>query len=373
MVDDAPSRSPFENLIRMPQAVMDIFHDHGHDTHRPAALLGVFTLAVLLLWKPLGGNKLKAIPAVLVAVVASVLIAEVFALRIQRVEFESLGEGITFFDYNLESLWKNLCDTQIWQLAFTVAIVASSESLLTASAADQLHTGPRTAYNRELAAQGVGNVCCGLLGALPMASVIVRSSANINAGARSRWSTVLHGVWMLLFAVCLPGLLRIIPTATLAAVLVLTGIKLVQRKAIQDLYRENQSEGLICMITALAVVMFGLLEGVIIGVALSVVKLIRAFTRLRITLKDDPIFGRTKMILEGSATFVRLPKLAGYLDELQPGSTVHVDLKGLSYNRPCLLGAADELGKAAFSHGWNAHLGLGHAAGTILSRSSASA
>jgi MFS superfamily sulfate permease-like transporter/carbonic anhydrase len=335
-VDDAPSRVPVMNLIGIPNAVVDAFDGHpGHPGHRPAALVGLLTLAVLLLWKPLAPKRLKAVPAVLVAVVAATLVTSLLGLPIQRVEFDSLLSGVKLFDFS--AIPGLLADSTIWQLAVTLAIVASAETLLTAAAVDGMHTGPRTRYDRELTAQGVGNALCGLLGALPMASVIVRSSANVQAGAKTRWAAVFHGVWMLAFVLLLPGLLRLIPTAALAAVLVLTGIKLIQFRAIRELWKESRTEGMICIAVALTVVGFDLLAGVMLGVGLSVVKLVYTFSRLRIRRRGDPASGRMTLVLEGSATFLRLPKLASVLETLPPGITLHVDLKGLSYiDHACL-------------------------------------
>ncbi len=335
-VDDAPSRSPLMNLAGIPEAFWDILDGHdGHPGHFSAALVGLLTLAVLLLWKPLAPKKAKAIPAVLVAVVVATTVTNVLDLSIQRVEFDSLLSGVKLFDFT--AIPGLLGDLTIWQLAVTVAIVASAETLLTAAAVDGMHTGPRTRYDRELTAQGIGNAFCGLLGALPMASVIVRSSANVQAGAKSRWSAVLHGVWMLAFVLLLPGLLRLIPTAALAAILVLTGIKLIQFRAIQKLWKESRTEGVICIAVALTVVGFDLLAGVVLGVALSVAKLVYTFSRLRIRRRGDLASGRITLVLEGSATFLRLPKLASALDALPQGITLHVDLKGLSYiDHACL-------------------------------------
>ncbi|MBY0524436.1 MAG: hypothetical protein K2R98_13605 [Gemmataceae bacterium] len=335
-VDDTPSRSPLMNLVNIPQAVVDVFDGHpGHPGHLPAALIGILTLVVLLLWKPLAPNKLKAIPSVLLAVIVATVAVSVFDLPIQRVEFDSLASGLKLLD--VTTLTGLLGDPMVWRLAVTVAIVASAETLLTAAAVDQMHTGPRTRYDRELTAQGIGNALCGLLGALPMASVIVRSSTNVQAGAKTRWATVLHGVWMLAFVLLLPGLLRLIPTAALAAILVLTGIKLIQFRAIRELGKQSRGEGTICVAVALAVVGVDLLAGVMLGVALSLVKLLYTFSRLRIRRRGDPASGRMTLVLEGSATFLRLPRLAAVLESLPPSITLHVDLKGLSYiDHACL-------------------------------------
>jgi len=120
-------------------------------------------------------------------------------------------------------------------LTLVIAVVASAETLLCATAVDQMHQGPRTRYDKELAAQGVGNMICGFLGALPMTGVIVRSSANVQSGAMTRLSAILHGVWLLVFVVLLAFLLRLIPISALAAILVYTGYKLVNPKSIKDL------------------------------------------------------------------------------------------------------------------------------------------
>jgi Sulfate permease and related transporters (MFS superfamily) len=108
--------------------------------------------------------------------------------------------------------------------ALGMAFVASAETLLSAAAVDRIHNGQRTNFDQELSAQGIGNFLCGIVGALPMTGVIVRSSANVQAGAKTRASAVLHGLWLLAFVVALPSVLRMVPTASLAGVLVLTGL-----------------------------------------------------------------------------------------------------------------------------------------------------
>ena len=134
-----------------------------------------------------------------------------------------------------------------------------------------------------------------------------------------------------------PGLLRLIPTAALAALLVLTGIRLVEAHAVRALWRESRAEGAICVATAATVVGVNLLAGVLLGVGLAVVKLIHTFSRLRVRRRGDPASGRLTLVLEGSATFIRLPKLAAALEKVPPGVILHVDLMGLSYiDHACL-------------------------------------
>lgn len=335
-VDDLPARSALVNYLGMPRAVLDIFAGHpGHEGHLPAALIGVLTLSVLLLWKRVVPKTLHAIPSVLAAVVIATAAATLLNLPIQRVEFDSFAAGVDLIDFY--SLPVMLSDPMVWQMAFTIAMLASAESLLTAAAVDGMHTGARTRYDRELAAQGLGNALCGMIGALPMAGVIVRTSANLEAGAKSRWSAALHGVWMLAFVLLAPGLLRLIPIAALAATLVLTGFRLMQFPAIRALWRESRGEGVICVAVAFTVVAIDLLSGVMFGVALSIAKLVHTFSLLRIDYRGDASNGQVTMVLEGSATFIRLPKLATALEDIPPGTTLHIDLKGLSYiDHTCL-------------------------------------
>lgn len=335
-LDDEPARSPLANLFGMPRAIVDIFDGHpGHPGNLPAALVGFLTLAILLLWKRLVPKKLKAIPSVLAAVVVATATASFLDLPIQKVEFHSLVKGVSWID---PLTWSaKLMDSAIWQFAFIVAFLGSAESLLTAAAIDGMHSGARTRYDRELAAQGVGNVLCGLIGALPMAGVIVRTSANLEAGAKSRWATIFHGIWMCAFVLLMPGLLRLIPVAALAAILVLTGFRLLQLPAIKRLWNESRSEAVICIAVAISVVAVNLLSGVLIGVGLSLAKLIYTFSRLRVIRRDGEATGQTTLILEGSATFLRLPKLAQALEVIPRGTVLQVDFKGLSYiDHACL-------------------------------------
>src|SRR5262249_20063318 len=162
----------------------------------------------------------------------------------------------------------------------------------------------RTDYDRELAAQGVGNVLCGLLGALPLTGVIVRSAANVEAGARTRWSAVFHGAWLLLLVALAPAVLRLVPTASLAAVLVYTGPKLARPRAVRELAAFGRGEVVIFLATVATIVGFDLLTGVLVGVGLSAAKLLYQFSHLKVRLEQDGQRGRAVLRLEGAATFL---------------------------------------------------------------------
>jgi len=171
-----------------------------------------------------------------------------------------------------------------------------------------------------------------------MTGVIVRSSANIQAGAQSRLSAVLHGVWLLVFASGLAFLLRLIPTSSLAAMLVYTGYKLVNTKSLVELRKYGWGEVAIYAATVVMIVFTDLLTGVLTGVGLSAAKLLYTFSHLKLRL-DLSSNGteRALLELEGAATFLRLPQLAGALEQVPPGAELHVDFQHLNYiDHACL-------------------------------------
>jgi MFS superfamily sulfate permease-like transporter len=305
----------------------------GAGKHRSAFLLGVATIAIIVGWKWLTPKKWQLLPGTLLAVVVATVTAQFLALDVQRVELPASLFSAVQYPTDASMFLRG----EVWMLAVTVALIASAETLLCAAAVDTMQTGQRTDYNRELSAQGVGNALCGLLGALPMTGVIVRSSANIEAGARTRLSAILHGLWLVLFVVALPWVLTMIPTAALAAILVYTGFKLVDFKAMKGLAKVSRSELLIFLATLAGVLAMDLLKGVLLGVALAAVKLLYTFSHLSIRVDDRPDGNRTVLHLEGAATFIRLPQLAATLESVRPETELHVHLEELSYiDHACL-------------------------------------
>ena len=246
-------------------------------------------------------------------------------LNVTRVEVpQNIAAAITLPGAEMFAQWLN---PTVLTAALAIAFIASAETLLSAAAVDRMHDGVRTNYNKELRAQGIGNLLCGAAGALPMTGVIVRSSANVQAGAQTRLSTMLHGIWILSFVALLPWLLREIPMAALGAVLVVTGARLVNVSHAKHLLRDH---GLlpvvIWAVTLVLVVAEDLLTGVLVGIALSLLELIPYVRRLRLTVDEsDDEHGRT-IGLTGAATFVALPKLAGRLEAVPGGAPVRLDL-----------------------------------------------
>ena len=204
MLDDGPQGDGLSNLLSIPAAIIGIFTTDGpagDGTHQLAALIGVVTILALVMWAKFRPSSLRVVPAPLLAVI--------------------IGSGFAFFmgfDVRMVSVPDNLLDSATWLSpasfrlvtepgfvieAIGIAVIASAETLLCATAVDKMHKGPRADYDKELRAQGIGNAICGVIGALPMTGVIVRSSANVDAGGKTRLSAILHGVWLLAFVVFL--------------------------------------------------------------------------------------------------------------------------------------------------------------------------
>ncbi len=303
--------------------------------HSWAAAIGLLTIIIILAWQGLAPKRFKIIPGPLLGVVVATTLAAVLALPVLYVTIPSdLFRDLHVFHF---SAFSNTPWAAVIQSAFVIAVVASAETLLCAAAVDQLHTGPRTRYDKELAAQGVGNMVCGFLGALPMTGVIVRSSANLQAGGRTRWSAVMHGLWLLVFVSWLTWLLRYIPTSSLAAILVYTGYKLIDIKAIKKLAHYGKAEVGIYFATLVTIVGWDLLTGVIVGVVLSGVRLLHTFSRLEAELELDDDQQTATLRLRGAATFVGLPKLAKAIEQVPNVTELHVDISQLQYiDHACL-------------------------------------
>jgi MFS superfamily sulfate permease-like transporter len=200
-----------------------------------------------------------------------------------------------------------------------------------------MHTGARTDYDKELRAQGVGNMLCGVLGALPMTGVIVRSAANVEAGARSRLSAIMHGGWLLLAVVAFPFVLNQIPTSVLAAILVYTGYKLVNVAQIRKIAEFGKQELIIYFATLIGVVAIDLLTGVIVGFVLATAKLVYTFSHLEIRRGHDTTANRIDLWMTGSATFFSIPQLGQALESSPFGSEVHLHVEKLDYiDHACL-------------------------------------
>ncbi|GGP32826.1 sulfate transporter [Streptomyces melanogenes] len=311
-----------------------------------ALAVGAGTIAVMAGWKRLPA-RCQLLPGALAAVGGATALTIVLGLPVARVRVSGLASAV---QPPGSSEFAKLADTGLLATVLAFALIASAESLFSAAAVDRLHTGPRTDYDKELIAQGMGNTVCGLLGALPMTAVIVRSAANVQAGARTKASRVLHGVWLLLFAALLPGALTYVPTAALAGVLVHAGFKLLPVKGMLTLWSSHRGEAVVLAATALAILFTNMFEGVLIGLLLAVVKAAWETSHVHIEVTDDGE-GLVSAHVIGKATFLRLPRILETLEKLPKDRAVHLHLAGLRHLDHACLSAlqnwADEHNRAS--------------------------
>ncbi|MGO4210748.1 SulP family inorganic anion transporter [Terriglobus sp. 2YAB30_2] len=327
VLDRTPKSNGPANILAMGEAVFGGLFPLNGSKEEAAALVGIITLGVMLLWERFRPAKLRLLPGALLGIAAGTTAAQVFHLGVNRVNVPSnLSDMVSITGPSTMASvnWFSLIGT-----AAALAFIASAETLLSAAAVDQMQTRVRANYDKELAAQGVGNMLCGFLGALPMTGVIVRSSANVQAGAETRKSTILHGLWLLLFVLAMPFVLRMIPTASLAAVLVLTGIKLVKPKDVLHLRRFGWAPVGIYLLSMGTIVATNLLTGVLVGIGLSLLRVLWKVTHLEthVEEKDD----MTEVHFSGVGTFLAIPKITAALDQVSIDKPVVVHTHSLRY------------------------------------------
>jgi len=263
----------------------DSIFDSFNHVHLGAIIITLISLAILISWDKIPFLKrLKLVPGALVAVIVGVVLNQVFLssgsnLAIAKEHLVNLPVPQTWDDFKNIIVTPNFAgfaDMKVWTIGATIAIVASIETLLCIEASDRMDTQKRyTDTNVELKAQGIGNILSSLIGGLPMTSVVVRSSANANAGAKTKMSAIIHGVLLLISVLSIPFLLNKIPLATLAAVLLMVGYKLAKPSVIMHFWHKGKYQFVPFIATLLAVVFTDLLKGVALGIVISILFILR--------------------------------------------------------------------------------------------------
>ncbi|GFE26473.1 MULTISPECIES: SulP family inorganic anion transporter [Streptomyces] len=316
-------RSGIDKILGVPHLVTEIATSSQALT---AFAIGAGTIAVLVLWKKLPAQA-QLLPAPLAAVALATAATTVAGWSVPRVEVQGLLSAIQPPGM---SDFASLGSLAALGTVLAFALIASAESLFSAAAVDRMHDGPRTDFDKELMAQGVGNAICGVLGALPLTAVIVRSSANVQAGAKTKLSRILHGLWLVLFAALLPAAIGVIPLAALAGVLVHAGCKLVPVKDLLPLWRTHRGEALVLAVTAIAIITTNMFEGVLLGIGLAVIKSAWETSHIQLDTHETTD-GRLLVTLTGSATFLRLPRMLETLEALPHDKPVELDLSELRH------------------------------------------
>jgi MFS superfamily sulfate permease-like transporter len=328
LFDAKPLASGVDNLAAMPGRLLGL-DMNDLTTVELAFAIGLVTIGSMLAWEKFRPASMRLLPGALVGVVLATLVAYFAGWEVARVAVPS--NILNAIDVPGDGFVAKLLDPSIYATALAIAFIASAETLLSAAAVDKMHNGVRTDYDKELRAQGVGNLICGALGALPMTGVIVRSSANVQAGATTRLSAILHGVWILGFVALLPWLLREIPMAALGGILVVTGWRLISVTHVTHLFhRYGVLPPIIWAATLVTVVVEDLLTGVLVGLGLSLLELIPHIRKLNLGVHERHEADMSHVTLDGAATFVTLPKLTRTLESVPQGRTVRLDLGRLS-------------------------------------------
>lgn len=366
--------------------ISELMHLFQH-VNMGAIIISVICILILIYWDKIKVKAIKAIPSGIVVVVAGILLNELFLLFAPNLalapthlvnlpmidSFDAFTGSFVFPDFS------QLLNYNVWIIAGTITIVASLETLLNLEAVDKLDPEKRySPPNRELFAQGVGNAISGLLGGIPVTSVIVRSSANLNAGAKTNLSAILHGLFLFIAVILLPALINKIPLAALAAILIITGYKLTKIEVFKKMWQRGLMQFLPFIITVVAIVFTDLLKGVGIGLAVSlflillenikdpisffknqhkkdaVIKLkfqsemsFLHKANIKVTLASIPEY--SKVFLDASDSkyidYDILEELREFIDVVAPLKNIEVTLKGFKekYNIENTLTISDEI------------------------------
>ncbi|WP_067458381.1 SulP family inorganic anion transporter [Actinomadura macra] len=322
----SPQQSAIANLRELPGQIL---HPQTHP-----ALLGGLTVLVLFGWSrlPRGegrfGTALRLVPGPLPAIALATLTAWSLGWNARRVDLpDSLLDG-----WHAPVLPHGSLHGIVGAVV-AIGLVAAVESLLCSVAIDRRRPAgvPRADLDRELIGQGAANAVSGFLGGLPVAGVIVRSTANLEAGARTRASTVMHGVWVLVLALSCGPIIEQVPLSALAALLMVLGVRLMDTARVRDLRHHREAPAYFA--TLVGVVMLGLGEGVLLGIGIMAVMALRRLTRLSVRAEqlvpvpgDAPAPPRCHVVVEGTLTFLGVPKVTRLLQDVPAGASVDLDL-----------------------------------------------
>lgn len=334
----------------------DLFADLGrlvttwqvNDFQIGATVIGLASVALLVLWDRSKLLKKSPVPSALVVVVLGVVASQLFR-RLgppwvidgsHLVSVPVPGSLDELRGFLIHPDFTALAYSKLYVAAFTLAAVASLETLLNLEAVDKLDPKQRTSpTNRELIAQGVGNITSGMIGGLPVTSVIIRSSVNLNSGAQTKLSAIWHGVLLLVCVLLLPTVLNLIPLSCLAAILLVTGFKLASPKVVRQMWRDGPAQFLPFAVTVVAIVFTDLLVGVLIGLGVSVAFILRSNLKRTVRRIVEKHLGGEVIHLElpNQVSFLNRAALTRTLEGVPRGGHVLIDASGTDYIDPDIL------------------------------------
>lgn len=321
-----------------------------------AVIISSLSLVVLIYWPKV--KKISGVPAALVVVIIGIILNRAFegtnfAIKEEHlVQIPVAGSFSEFKNLFVSPDFSQIGNQQVWIVALTIAIVASLETLLSLEAVDKIDPLKRVSpTNRELFAQGLGNATSGLIGGLPMTAVIVRSSANVSSGGRTKMSAIFHGIWLLVAVLAIPGIINLIPLSCLAAILLVTGYKLAKIGLFAKMWRSGYSQFVPFVVTVLAVVLTDLLKGVALGMLVSIYFILRNNLR-------NPYFyqigsyGDKKVIeikLAEEVSFLNKAAIQYTLGNLPQETNIRIDGTNCRYIDPDVLEVIHNFKHSAFT------------------------
>lgn len=322
-----------------------------------AVVIGLVSLLILILFESKWIKKIKSlsnIPGALVAVIMGVLLNEYFKVNVNELSIRAehmvnlpiAGNASDFLSFFTAPDFSQIANKTVWTTAVTLAIVASLETLLSIEAIDKLDPFKRvTPTNRELKAQGLGNMISGMLGGLPMTSVIVRSSANVNAGARSKMSAVFHGILLAGCVMLIPDILNKIPLSALAAILIFTGYKLAKLPLFKEFYDKGLDQFLPFTVTIMAILLTDLLVGILVGIIVALLFMVFVNFRSNIMVVNNENNYLVK--LRKDVLFINKPVLKLALEKIPNNAHVLIDSSNADFIDKDILDVIQEYRKHA--------------------------
>ncbi|TWT66616.1 bifunctional SulP family inorganic anion transporter/carbonic anhydrase [Allorhodopirellula solitaria] len=343
-----------------PEGDMSFFQPDGETTfselfatlagsiHGGATVVGLLSVALLLIWDRVEVLKKSLVPAPLLVVLMGVALSvwfggwgENWAITGNHLVEIPIAKSISeFAGFLTLPDFTQFGNPAIYVAAVTIAVVASLETLLNLEAVDKIDRQKRSSpASRELVAQGCGNVVCGMIGGLPVTSVIVRGSVNVNSGSRTKLSAIFHGLLLLLSVALMPQYLNMIPLSALAAILLVTGFKLASPALFKQMSNEGRYQFIPFIVTVVAIVMTDLLIGVLIGLAVAILFILNSNLRrpIRRTVESSREGDVTHVELANQVSFLNRAAIQGIVDEAKPGSRFTFDARQSDYIDPDVL------------------------------------
>lgn len=304
-----------------------------------AIVISLISILILIFWEKINVSWLKAVPASLVVVVIGVVLNKLFYhfvpfLYIHHEHLVNIPKISNLDSMLIFPSFKSIANYNVWIVGATIAAIASLETLLNLEAVENIDPHKRKASpNRELLAQGVGNVVSGLLGGIPITSVIVRSSVNINAGGQTKMAAILHGVFLLLSILLISPVLNLIPLASLAAILILTGYKLAKVTLFIEKYKKGWNQFIPFIVTVFAILFTDLLVGILIGLIVSILFLLKSNYKNPFKIKREKVNVKETITIElpNQVSFLNKASIKNTLWNLPKNSNVILDAKFSDY------------------------------------------